>query len=315
MRVRRPKPAIVATLVCAATAIALLTTPPAATVLLRTAVRDAVAPGQRLTLNWRSRFVVLSIPAGNNPDSTHSETQQHRQRLVQLERALRQSRSINLQLSRELETARQHGPEPGAGTRSEPLLIPELLRARVLSSYSSDTFAPSLVVDAGTRSRISAQAVVLNGAGTLLDQGTGKNVTVGQPVLAGRCVVGRISEAGRWTSLLQPITHADYSAPVRIARQTFRGPVYGAEGILKGTGRNLCRLEGVPYTEPVSTGDGVYTMPHADRPPLCFGHVVRATIQPGATWEIDVRPVVSIDGLIDVLVLRDYLNPRRIPPP
>ena len=60
-------------------------------------------------------------------------------------------------------------------------------------------------------------------------------LAAGDAVYAGRIVIGKIAEVGRFSSTLRLVTDSGYSGRARLARRTSQGLVFGAEGTLRAT--------------------------------------------------------------------------------
>ena len=290
-------------------ALALMAAPAGLTSRLRVATHDLLRPGQRLIERMPGRFIPLSfVASGAAPADadTAEELEQLRKELGSARAAFRASEARRLQLARKLAERNVQGDIPSG----EPLFLSRLLAAQVLKSPKRSLDA-TFVIDAGTQKHLDRNSLVLDDDATVIDQGTDAQVQNGQPVIAGRCVVGRIQQAGLWTSLVQPISAIGFSAPVNLVRHANGEPISGPDGILKGNGDGTCLIHGVQYTEPVAVGDDIYGLPHPDRAPLYYGRIIAATMQPGATWNIRMRPASDIASLHRVLVLRDAVNPQR----
>ena len=133
--------------------------------------------------------------------------------------------------------------------------------------------------------------------------------------MAGKALLGRTENVGRWTSRVQPVTDTAFRIGVRLVRPSPLGPVQGARGILSGQG-NGCTLNDVPATEAVAVGDLVYTdslVSPAGEPIYC-GRVTAATVEPTAShWTIEVTPLHSPEKVpARVEVLRAEWNAERM---
>lgn len=145
----------------------------------------------------------------------------------------------------------------------------------------------------------------------LLDVGTGDGVAPGQAVVAGRSLLGLVSEAGAgWCQvrlLDDPGGKSDDPA-ARVAVQVLR-PGLGkavADGVVLGERRGVLRLRLVPAGA-VQPGDLVVTAAADPRVPagLLVG-VVRSVEDDRRTRlaEAEVEPSAGLGGLSSVLVLR-----------
>lgn len=214
-----------------------------------------------------------------------------------------------------------------------PLILPELLPARILGTEAAEAWRAGRLVDVGLDEGVREETAVLAAEGPLLDRGRDGEVDAGDSIttdtLDGRTLVGRVRTVGRWTSVVQPITDAEYRVRVQLAHETARGLVLGPTGILRGTGGPTCRLEFVGSTESVEAGDDVFALlaverseafpldPTADAEPsdddrrLYVGRVSKADLPSGAPhWEIEVTPATPVQPH-RVAVLRRRFNPER----
>jgi cell shape-determining protein MreC len=199
------------------------------------------------------------------------------------------------------------------GESREPLLVPQLVEARVLGESSAALWRSRKLVGAGATSGVVESAIVLNDSRTLIDEGDDARLSTGDAVYAGRCVVGKIVETGRYSSTVQAVTDAGYSGRARVARRTARGLVFGSTGTLVGDGSPRCRLRHI--SEPVNVGDEVYTggtdglLPFA----MYYGRIVRAELESAATeWTIEVEPAAALNQFERVQILRLGINAGRL---
>lgn len=286
-------------------ALTLIFAPPAVTDPVRTGVRDAMLPGERL-LNW----AVESWSPRSQQSSEAAEMQSAVEawklhcRKLEMEIAL---------LNEKLDEAQRLGVAPGGATAGPPLIVPELIQANVLGEETAALWRSGRLLDRGRYDGLTDSDLVLTG-GALIDQGEPAGLETGQPVYSGRSVVGRVARVGRWTSTVVPITDPSFRGRAQLVRKTSRGHVFGAQGVLKGTGEPHCRLELVAAGESVGVGDEVYTaardgaLPY----PMYYGRVVDAELEPGALhWHIRVEPAVEDVPATTVQVLRRALNPVR----
>ncbi len=279
----------------------------------RVVVRDGAAPGERALLvlcdGWQS-LRINARAADHTSRSEHlaAELQIWRRRALQL-----QTQSARLQ--QQLAAARRGALPPFETSPVEPLVIPELVEARVLGRERAalEQLAGRLV-DCGRLEGVTVDDLVLDSDQTHLDAGSASDVAPDMPVCSGRRVVGRIKHAGRWTSTVQWLTDPGFRGHARLIRASAQGPVYGAEGVLTGNGAGACRLELVAATDPVSIGDYVYTVapPPSPSEPFCYGRVAAAELAPGAAhWTITVAPAIGDEPFETLQVLRELPNPVR----
>lgn len=279
---------------------------------IRVLIRDALAPGQKMlnAVCRQGRAWVDTLPSVNHQAGRVSE----------LEAELRSQRLANRQL--EIQAARlnerlqklfqQQGWGPALTARSA-LIVPRLVSARVLGEDSAALWRGNKLLGAGGREGIAESALVLDDTRLLIDQGDDARLAPGDAVYAGRIVIGKIAEVGRFSSTLRMVTDAGYSGRARLARRTSQGLVFGAEGTLTGDGSDLCRLKHI--SDPVNVGDEVFSGgPDGSVPmPMYYGKVVRTELEPGAQeWSIWVKPAAVDERLETVLILRRVLNPDRI---
>lgn len=199
-------------------------------------------------------------------------------------------------------------------TPSEPLLIPELIEARVVGEETAAPWRQHKLLGVGREKGLEESLFVLDGSGPLIDQGTSVRVDVNDSVYAGRVVVGRVAKVGTWTSTLQLVTDPNFHGLACIMREMASGWLPGAEGILSGDGEGYCRLE-VESAEPVRVGDAVCTVPDDGVLPLrmYYGRVAEVELKPGSLhWQVRVEPALKEIPLRSVAVLRTKLNPNRI---
>ncbi len=309
---------------CGLAAVGLLLASSTAADAVRSAVRDALRPGVGVLHDassawhaWQVRQRRLNELA-RRLDQLQAERDHWRQQAQALAAALLATRQ-------QLQLARRTGRSPTPAADSEPLLVAELVRARVLGPADCQWLTRRRLLDAGVLAGVEPRSLVLEPT-AVLDQGSVERLSPGLPVFAGRCVVGKVVQAGRFVSVVQPVTDPEFRAYAQLARPASAADapnrsaassllVFGARGLLRGNGDGTCRLLLIERTEPVRVGDLVLT---ADRDglfpyPMLFGTVVQAQLRPGQPhWQIRVRPAVRLDELPVVEVLRKRLNPRRL---
>lgn len=295
---------------------------------LRAVLLDVLSPGRLVLLSLQrpprgtgAAAATLSVAATVSPEAS----EQLRAALLDSERQRRQLILENARLRNELRQQRTNSrvaellaPLAGADSRALTSFTP--VPARVIGTQGLSGRLRSTIVDAGAARGITRSELVVDGTGLLLDRGTdgtdtraagGGAVAVGDRVLAGAIVVGRVAKAGRWVSLVQPVTDREFSARVQLVRQSAEGVYLGAEALLQGTGAGDCEVVGVPYTEAVSVGDEVVTVDieGVRGPRLYFGRVTQAQFLEGGQWQIRVQPAVSLQDLQQVAVVRLQLQP------
>jgi cell shape-determining protein MreC len=278
---------------------------------LRVLLRDALAPGQfALSAVCRQgRHWVAAGPAVQNQT----------RRVRELEDALRTARLANRGLEIEAARLREqlHKREQQvwdlAAALPAPLVRPELVSARILGEDSAALWRGRKLLGVGAGAGISESALVLDDARPLIDQGDDARLSPGDAVYAGRIVIGKIAEVGRFSSTLKKVTDSGYLGSARLARRTSQGLVFGPEGTLTGDGSDLCRL--MHIVDPVNTGDEVFTGGTDGSVPLpmYYGTVVSARLEPGAQeWSVQVKPAATAERMERVLILRRSFNHDRI---
>lgn len=318
---------------------ALLFAPGQQTARLESLVHDAALPGLR-TLQ-RVETVTAKLPNRvdellaslfaerfeSNATAVEQSTSTQ-QTIRSLTEAIRRLEAQNASLRADLETAQAQSGSPFLAEPATPLFVPELLDAHIVAaddvSLAVQRASAQRVVDVGqTDGVIPADYVVAadhrdpQGPRVLIDQGDDTGLRPDQPVLAGRCVIGKVQQVGRWTSSLMTLTDPEFRGRAQLMRRTSSGLVAGPEGILAGDGDAACRLKFIPTTQPVAVGDEVYTALSGSplSVPMCYGRVTAAHIESGAPyWEIIVQPAHSLEGVEKVQVLRVVLNPARTAP-
>ncbi|MBI3865962.1 MAG: hypothetical protein HY290_29145 [Planctomycetia bacterium] len=207
----------------------------------------------------------------------------------------------------------QQGLAPAARGQP-PLAMAQLVEARVMGEETALLWRGKQLLSSGSRQGIVESALVLDSARPLVDLGSDAELAPGDSVYAGRIVIGKIADVGRYSSTLRLVTDPGYRGRARLARRTARGYLaQGTEGTLIGDGSEFCRLKHV--TDPVNVGDEVFTG-GADGllpAPMYYGRVIRAELEPGAQeWSVWVKPAAALERLETVLVLRRTIHPDRI---
>ncbi|MFM7159549.1 MAG: rod shape-determining protein MreC [Planctomycetaceae bacterium] len=201
--------------------------PPGPLALVRGAVRDALRPGLMGLAAVADR--VENWCAGASPPAPDDPTSATATRIRELE--LETAR-----LRRELAATRARGARP-RGEATTPLVAPGLVAARWLGGESVAHLRSSGILSAGSRDGVAESALVLAAPGPRVDLGQRDGLAPGDPVFAGRVVLGKIAEVGQVTSTLRLVTDPEFSARVRITRRTPQGLEVIAEGTLVGEPR------------------------------------------------------------------------------
>lgn len=280
---------------------------------IRSAGNDGLRPGLMAAMAVRDRLhrIGQSSEVREHRDREHALAEDVQQWKVRAHAAAAQA----AELREELQALRQEQPAPFVGLPAKPLFVPELVEARILRA-SSDESMPQAValLDAGASQGVQPAQWVVEGTGLAVDLGDEDDISPDDPVLAGRTLLGRIVQAGRWTSEIQRTTDPGFRIHAKLIRGRGAEAVQGAEGLLAGAGDGRCRLELIPGTEPVEPGDYVFTaqpIPGIDEA-LYLGEVTAADLPPGsAHWTITVDPGLSFVEADRVQVVRLGLHPER----
>ena len=279
---------------------------------LRALIRDALGPGQKAlaAVSRQGRAWSAALPSVQNQTGRVGELEDELRSVRLANRGLEvQAARLREQLQK---LSEQQGWGPAAAVRV-PLVTPRLVAARVLGEESAALWRGRKLLGAGVGAGITESALVLDDTRPLVDQGEDARLSSGDAVYAGRIVIGKIAEVGRFSSTLRLVTDSGYSGRARLARRTSQGLVFGPEGTLTGDGSDLCRLTHI--VDPVNVGDEVFTggTDGAVPLPMYYGTVLRAQLEPGAQeWSIWVKPAATAERLENVLILRRALNPDRI---
>ncbi|MEQ9407336.1 MAG: rod shape-determining protein MreC [Fuerstiella sp.] len=297
-----------------------------ATVCVYVAEQRGALSGVRMTLHNAlspGRLVLAAMASGRRSpelsaelsvdDLLPEEVSALQNRLLENELQRRQLVIDNARLRNELRVARLQSSAQVTAGRS--LMNFQARRASVLNQTSVPRQLDELFISAGARLGLKRSQLVVEGSGILLDQGQDVGIQADQAVMSGLAVVGRISRVSSWVSLVQPVTDQEFSAAVQLVQGGSGGAAFGAKGLLQGTGAELCRITGVPYTAAVSVGDEVYSadIDGIHGPRLYYGTVVTAEFSAGGVWDIQVQPAFDRSHLHEVAVVQPQLNAARIP--
>lgn len=282
---------------------------------IQTFVVDMAAPGQKLShaaMTAAHRNLRKWRETEGADREAIEETEQ------ELAAARQEVRSLVARLAeaqQENATLRMLGTDAGRSSSGEPLLTQSVVRATVLGPDSVDAIRSGLLIARGADGDVRENSLVLEETHPLIDQGAASGLGEGQPLLAGRCLVGRIVRSGRWVSSVLPVSDPEFRGLARIVRRTPEGGLDSGEGLLEGAGGGLCRLKHVPSTCAVSPGDHVYSSggDALSSGSLYYGEVIRAELTDGAShWEIVVKPAVEWARLKTVQVVQTEMNAGRM---
>jgi len=257
--------------------------------VVRAALHDALSPGRLALLAITSQ----SDDAGKRVDAAGPvKTDAAHGLNVQQLQTLRQLMIENARLRRDLKRSKEATViaafiDPAASL-TEYAMIP----AQVISRSGLPGTLRDLIISAGKSAGITRSELVVDGSGAVVDVGSDVGVAVGDRVLSGASVIGRIEKTGRWVSMVQPVTSVDFRAQVQLLRASDDGLHFGAVGMLEGTGSSECRLTGVSYTDAVTVGDSVVSadINGVRGPRLFFGTVTSAEFLAGGQWDVRIQP-------------------------
>lgn len=280
----------------------------------RTMIADALRPGHEAV-----RVGLASIrghfPGVQADDAAFARLEDELESARELNRAL----SIRLaQINERKLTDKEISPAMLRTMSSNRLIVPSIVDVAVLGDTVAEAWRAGKYIDRGASHGLRENELVLStrkSTRPLIDFGDDAEISVEDPLLLGRCVIGKIENVGKWTSTFQLVTDSKYRGRAQVIRETESGFVFEAQGILKGQGEPLCKLEGIPAGKSVRANDSVFT---ADRDgilptPLYYGHVVEAILGPDdREWTISVKPASLPDQLTTVQVLRTAVNPERL---
>jgi len=132
-----------------------------------------------------------------------------------------------------------------------------------------------------------------------IDKGASDGVEADMAVVAPSGVVGRVTQPGPRAALVQLIIDGNAAAGAVVERTR-------VQGIVVGLGDGTLRMDYVPATGDVVTGDVVVTSGIDGLYPAGFvlGTVTRVSRGDGLYHEVAVQPAVDFSRLEDVLVVR-----------
>ena len=287
--------------------------PDAAVSRVRGTITDAIRPGQVLMRQAMTSTFGSSSEAGSDADTNVVE---HLKDELSIERE--RNRALQTRLAQLTEQHQGEQEISAAMLRSKRLIVPSLTEVAVLGDTVAEQWRSGKLLDQGSKNGLRENELVLSTKKPmrpLIDFGEDGDLSTEDLMLLGRCVIGKVEHVGRWTSTFQRVTDSRYRGRAQLIRETQSGFVFEAQGILKGQGGALCKLEGIPAEKSVRVNDAVYT---AERDgilptPLYYGHVVDAVLGiDDREWTVYVKPAPVPDNLTRVQVLRTAVNPDRL---
>lgn len=283
---------------------------------VRGTVIDLLRPGLSAVRQMRSGTEEL-LADQSSERSTNSTEVERLTRELEIEQE--RNRELQVRLAQLAERQLPEREIDDAIARTDRLIRSSLVEVAVLGDTTSRQWRMGKLLDQGSRSGIREDELVISTRKSirpLIDCGADASVSVGDALLLGRCVIGKIQHVGRWTSTFHLVTDSQYAGRAQLIRETTDGLfVFEARGILKGQGGALCKLEGIPAESSVRVGDAVYT---AERDgvfptPLYYGKVEHATLEADAReWTVSVKPAPLPSQLTTVQVIKTELNPERL---
>ncbi|WP_373652570.1 rod shape-determining protein MreC [Schlesneria sp. DSM 10557] len=228
------------------------------------------------------------------------------------------NRALQLRLAQLTERLAAEDEIYSAINQTKRLVSPALTEVAVLGDVVAEQWRAGKFLAQGANQGLRENELVISNRKPLrplVDGGEDFGISAEDKMLLGRCVIGKIETVGQWTSTFQLVTDSRYRGRAQLIRETDSGFVFEAQGILKGQGGPLCKLEGIPAEKSVRLNDAVYT---ADRDgvvptPFYYGRVVEAELGPDDhEWTVLVRPAPLPAQLTTVQVLRIEANPERL---
>ncbi|MHC4876255.1 MAG: rod shape-determining protein MreC [Planctomycetota bacterium] len=307
--------AIKATAICLLAAVVLAVLPESAVSSFRDLVRAAMVPGQRavqVSTDWLTGQVKVAVSDELAERERKINDLQHELAVAALKTRRSQLRAG--QLSEEISSLHRNGPSPFITEGTSSLVSERAVEARVLGSEALAAWKSRRLLDQGEAAGLAGDEWILDGTDMAIDAGLDQSLSSGLPVFSGRCVVGRIVEAGRFTSSLELLTAPSFRAQAVIVRDGTRGLERAELGLIEGTGQGGCRVAEVDARFSVEIGDAVYSVPDPlSNAQMIFGYVTAATLEPGALhWDIAVEPAASLDQLRKVQIVVPSVNPDRL---
>ena len=251
---------------------------------------------------------------------------QHEQERRKWELQSRRHIVMMAELLEERERRQSSESSPFAVTSNSPLIEAGVVSAEVISARQLEFLSQQLLLDVPDAEEPRADQLVLQSLSSqgdeetpevnlVIDQGRAAGMRESLPVMAGQCVVGKLSDVGRRISRVRLVTDPLYRGRARILRTVDDGYAYGPEGILEGTGEELCRLRYVSPKLSVRVGDEVFTADPltSSSAPLYYGRIVKAELDENAhEWSLWIRPGCRFETLNTVQILQEQIATERI---
>ena len=274
---------------------------------VRSVLHDVLSPGRLALMAMQPQ----SDEAGKPVDAASSVKIDSAGGLnAQQLQTLRQLMIENARLRRDLKRAKEATVIAEFVDPAASLTDYAMIPAQVISNSGLPGSLRELIISAGKSAGITRSELVVDGSGAVVDMGSDAGVAAGDRVLSGSSVIGRIEKTGRWVSMVQPVTSADFRAQVQLLRASDDGLHFGAVGMLEGTGSSECRLTGISYTDAVTVGDTVVSadINGVRGPRLFFGTVTSAEFLAGGQWDVRIQPGFTVSELDRVGIIRMRLQ-------
>ncbi|MEI8021271.1 MAG: rod shape-determining protein MreC [Schlesneria sp.] len=307
-------PRLVLTICCVSlTGVGLYFAPDAAVSHVRGTVTDAIRPGQVLL-----RQTIVTLFGGSSESRSATDNDVVERLIDELSLEREKNRVLQTRLAQLTEQYQGEQEISESMLRTKRLIVPSLTEVAVLGDTVAEQWRSGKLLDQGSKNGLRENELVLSTKKPLrplIDFGEDADLSTEDLMLLGRCVIGKVEHVGRWTSTFQRVTDSRYRGRAQLIRETKSGFVFEAQGILKGQGGPLCKLEGIPAEKSVRVNDAVYT---AERDgilptPLYYGQVVDAVLGiDDREWTVYVKPAAVQSQLTRVHVLRTAVNPDRL---
>lgn len=303
-----------AALICLFTAAIVAVLPASVISPLRDLTRLAFVPALRLVGEFRGESeMYLEAFSSHEAIRLRKENRQLTDRLRAVELQQRRTQLEVMAAQKQIAELNRIGPSPFAASQASPLVTSHAVEAGVIGDEIVSLWRSRRLLDRGSKSGLFEDQWVLDAKGPRIDHGQTSDVVDGLPVFAGRCIVGRIASAGRWTSSLQLVSDSEFRARAVVLQQ--KSDVFSGEFLLEGAGDGTCRLISVPSSQLIEMGAFIYSV-SGDRSidvPMLFGRVTSANLPPGSLhWNITVTPEVAVTDLSSVQVVTTTLNSDRM---
>jgi len=310
----QPRHSTKATLICLFAAIIVVVLPESMTTPVRDIVRRSFVPALQFVGDVQAELDArLDRFSSREVLRLREQNRRLADRLSASELIQRRTELGIFAAQEQIDQFQQAGSSPFPNLQRSPLVIEQAVEARIIGDEIVSLWKSYRLLDQGAGSGLFEDQWVLDEKSLRIDHGQDSDVVDGLAVFAGRCIVGRVARAGRWTSSLQLISDPQFRAKAVVLRRN--SGVFSREVLIEGVGDGTCRLVSVPSTEVIEVDSLVYSV-SGDRgveTPMLFGRVASASLLPGSLhWQITVTPEVDMAALRHVQVVTTKLNPDRM---